>query len=342
MDARQSSISCDIDFEQKGRQNSFLRLLYPDHVHDAGIIPIPIAVIANGDGPTILLTAGTHGDEHEGQIILRRLLQDLDPSAVNGRIIILPALNYPAVLANCVISPLDDGNMNRIFPGEADGSPTSVIAHFVDSMIFPLCDAAIDIHSAGTRGRWIPCAYLCKGKDNDLNAKKLAMTDAFGAPLTVVVGATGSSGSVDRAGADRHGIVSISAELGGGEISTETLALGSAGVYRVLRHLGILAADPSGAETPPTRYVAFGDIAASNQVFIPTGGLFEPYCTLGDMVKKGQVAGRIHPLEDVTQASVEVQFPSDGMIVRRLTYAFVTRGLYYFTTANEISRDTII
>ena len=60
------------------------------------------------------------------------------------------------------------------------------------------------------------------------------------------------------------------------------------------------------------------------------------------MVKKGQVAGRIHPLEDVTQASVEVQFPSDGMIVRRLTYAFVTRGLYYFTTANEISRDTII
>ena len=342
MDARRSSISCDIDFEKQGRQVSYLRLVYPDHVHDAGIIPIPIAVFSNGEGPTILLTAGTHGDEHEGQIILRRLLQELDPAAVNGRIIIIPALNYPAVLANSVISPLDDGNMNRIFPGEADGSPTSVIAHFVDSVIFPLCDAAIDIHSAGTRGRWIPCAYLCKGKDADLNQKKLAMTDAFGAPLTVVVGATGSGGSVDRAGADRHGIATISAELGGGEMDPETLALGSAGVYRVLRHLGILAAELAGAETPPTRYVAFGDTAGSNQVFIPISGLFEPYFTLGDMVKKGQAAGCIHPLEDVTQASVEPEFPSDGMIVRRLTYALVNRGLYYFTTANEISRDEVV
>ena len=77
MDARRSSISCDVDFEKQGKQVSFLRLTYPDHVHDTGIIPIPIAVFANGEGPTILLTAGTHGDEHEGQIILRRLLQDL-------------------------------------------------------------------------------------------------------------------------------------------------------------------------------------------------------------------------------------------------------------------------
>ena len=345
MDARRSTISCDIDFDKKGRQISFLRLMYPDHVHDAGIIPIPIAVFANGEGPTILLIAGTHGDEHEGQIILRRLLQELDPSTVSGRIIIMPALNYPAVLANQVISPLDDGNMNRVFPGEADGSPTSVIAHFVDSVIFPICDAAIDIHSAGTRGRWIPCSYLCKSKDDDLNRRKLAMTDAFGAPLTVVVGATGSSGSVDRAGADRHGIATISLELGGGEIDPETLALGGAGVYHVLRHLGILpadTADSSNADTPATRYVAFGDKAGSNQVFIPISGLFEPYCTLGDTVKKGQAAGCIHPMEDVTQASVEPEFPSDGIIVRRLTYAFVNRGLYYFTTANEIARDGVV
>ena len=67
MDARRATLSCDIDFEKQGRQISFLRLMYPDHVHDAGIIPIPIAVFSNGKGPTILLTAGTHGDEHEGR-----------------------------------------------------------------------------------------------------------------------------------------------------------------------------------------------------------------------------------------------------------------------------------
>jgi len=340
MDARRATISCDIDFEKQGQQISFLRLMYPDHIHDAGIIPIPIAVFSNGNGPTILLTAGTHGDEHEGQIILRRLLKDINLDTISGRIIIMPALNYPAVLANNVISPLDDGNMNRIFPGEANGSPTSVIAHFVDSVIFPLCDAAIDIHSAGTRGRWIPCAYLCKGKDVDLNRKKLAMTDAFGAPMTVVVGATESSGSVDRAGADRHGISTISLELGGGEISQDTLNLGTEGVYRVLRYLGIMAGDTS--DPPQTRYVAFGNTAESNQVFISASGLFEPFVSLGDTVKKGQAAGRVYSLEDLTQPTVELTFPSDGIIVRRLTYALVNRGIYYFTTATEISYDEVI
>lgn len=342
MDTRRSSVSCDIDFEKKGRQVSFVRLLYSDHRHAYGMIPYPIAVIANGEGPTIFLTGGTNGDQYEGQLILRRMIHDLDPKLVSGRIIIMPALNYPAVLAGVRISPLDDGNMNRLFPGEAGGSPTPAIAHFVDSNILPLCNAAIDFHSGGTMCRYIPCVYLCRVSEPGLMARKLAMAEAFGASLTVVVGATATSASVDLAAANRHGVTSISTELGGGAgVSPQTLEIGTKGVYRVLRHLGILKPNPTEEQLSKTRFVAFGEKPGANQVFAPFSGLFEPYCDLGDLVKEGQKAGCLHPLDDPDRLPVEQLFPSEGLIVATRVPAIVKRGDYLFTTAHDISRDEI-
>ncbi len=343
MDARRSSISCEVDFEKKGRQISFLRLLYSDNQHAFGVIPVPIAVIANGEGPTILLTGGTNGDQYEGQLILRRMIHELDTKSVSGRIIIMPALNYPAVLDGMRISPLDDGNMNRVFPGEAGGSPTLAIANFVDSSIFPLCDAVMDLHSGGAMSRYMPCVYLCKNSNPELMARKLAMTEAFAAPLTVVVGATAASAAVDLAATNGHGVAAISTELGGAAgVRPQTLEVGTKGVYRVLRHLGILAPDPAEKSLPKTRFVAFGDRPGGNMVYAPVSGLFEPYCVLGESVKEGQPAGRIHPRDDPDRAPVEPQFPSGGLIVQVRVPAIVQRGDYLFTTANEISRDEII
>ena len=342
MDARKSSISCDINFEKKGRQISFLRLLYSDNKHAYGMIPVPIAVIANGEGPTILLTGGTNGDQYEGQLILRRMIHDLDPNLVSGRIILMPALNYAAVLAGVRISPLDDGNMNRIFPGKAGGSPTLATAHFVDSTIFPLCDAVMDLHSGGTMSRYMPCVYLCKVNDPDLMARKLAMAEAFGASLTVVVGATATSASVDLGAANGHGVTSISTELGGAAgASPRTLEIGTTGIYRVLRHLGILQPDSADKSIPKTRFVAFGNKPGGNMVYAPVSGLFEPYCVLGETVKEGQIAGCIHPQDDPDRTPVEPKFQSGGQIVAVRVPAVVKRGDYLFTTANDISRDEI-
>ena len=343
MDARRSSISCEVDFERTGRQVSFLRLLYSDNKHAYGMVPVPIAVIANGKGPTILLTGGTNGDQYEGQLILRRMIHELDPKTVSGRVIIMPALNYPAALAGVRISPLDDGNMNRVFPGEANGSPTPAIADFVDSTIFPLCDAVIDMHSGGSMCRYIPCVYLCKANEPDLTARKLAMTEAFAAPLTVVIGATAGRWSVDLSSANGHGVVSISTELGGGGgVSPYALEVGTKGVYRVLRHLGILAPDAADEDLPETRFAAFADKPSGNHVHAPVSGLFEPYCVIGDTVEEGQIAGCLHPRDDPDRAPVEPKFPSAGMIVAARVPAVVKRGDYLFTTASDIARDEII
>ena len=74
---------------------------------------IPITVIKNGDGPTALLVGGNHGGEYEGPVALLKLTQELRADDIQGRVIILPALNLPAVLAGQRVSPVDGLDMNR-------------------------------------------------------------------------------------------------------------------------------------------------------------------------------------------------------------------------------------
>ena len=66
--------------------------------------------------PTVLLTAGVHGDEYEGQVTLTKLVKEITPDQVNGQIIIVPMTNFPAANAGLRTSPIDDLNLNREFP----------------------------------------------------------------------------------------------------------------------------------------------------------------------------------------------------------------------------------
>lgn len=338
MGVLRSSTTCDIDFDKKGRQVSVVRLGYSDNRHAYGMIPIPIAVIANGEGPTVFLAAGTHGDEYEGQVILRRMIHNLDPASVSGRLIIMPALNYPAVLASARISPLDDGNLARVFPGEEGASPTLSIAHFVDSKILPLCDALMDLHSGGRAADMIPQTYLCKGSDPALNARRLELLDVFAAPLTVIAGEEASPGYLDYSAAERYGIASFSTELGGGGgVDLDGLAVGTNGVNRVLHHLGVIPADPSDTKIQNSRLVTYG-----SGPYASVNGLFEPYCVMGEEVKAGQVAGCIHPQDDPGRQPVEPKFPTDGLIVGCRVPAIVKAGDFLFSVAADIARDDIL
>ena len=68
-----SRISADIDFSKNGKHHGFLRLPYSSHESAYGWIPIPVTSIRNGEGPRVLLVAGNHGDEYEGQVTLMNL-----------------------------------------------------------------------------------------------------------------------------------------------------------------------------------------------------------------------------------------------------------------------------
>src|SRR5918994_6632952 len=97
--AGDSTIHTRIDYERDGKQVGHLYLPQSPHEDAWGAIPIPIAVIRSGRGPTVLITGGNHGDEYEGPITIARMIRELDPGAVQGRLILLPSLNPPAALA---------------------------------------------------------------------------------------------------------------------------------------------------------------------------------------------------------------------------------------------------
>jgi predicted deacylase len=329
----EGEITCDIDFDRPGRQVSFLRLAHSDNVHAYGAIPVPIAVIKNGEGPTVLLTGGTHGDEYEGQVIVGRLIREIEPEAVKGRIILLPSLNYPAAKAGWRVSPLDGLNLNRSFPGDASGPPTRAIAHFVDSVLLPRCDAGIDLHSGGTLGEYLPCTFLCRHPDRDLMARMRAMVEAFAAPWVYVVEGASAPTGLDPV-AQRRGVAFISTELAGGaSIDRVALGIGLEGTRRMLAHLGVL---PAAGKKPPGPLRWLRAVDHRDNVVSPVAGIFEPCCALGDEVGEGQPAGWVHCLEDPGRASTELVFERGGIVVSRRVPARVERGDYVFQVAEEI------
>src|SRR5438445_9556305 len=113
---RPSPISATVDLTANGIQHGFLRLPHSDDASAWGSIMIPITVAKNGDGATALLTGANHGDEYEGVIALLDLARTLSIDDVSGRIIIVPAMNYPAFRAGTRMSPIDRLNLNRSFP----------------------------------------------------------------------------------------------------------------------------------------------------------------------------------------------------------------------------------
>lgn len=88
-------IYSEVDFNQEGKQSGYLRLPLSVHRSAYGWVPIPITSVRNGDGPKILVMAGNHGDEYEGQIIVSRLVRELSVGNVRGQLILLNTAEFP-------------------------------------------------------------------------------------------------------------------------------------------------------------------------------------------------------------------------------------------------------
>ena len=332
------AIQCNLDFKLDGKQFGNIDLRYSDNEHAFDTIPIPIVTIKNGAGPTLLLSAANHGNEYEGQVIVRRLIHDLEPGDINGRLILLPALNYPAMLDNARVSPLDQGNMNRSFPGTENGSPTAAIADYVTRHILPLADAGIDLHSGGDSACYLPCAFLCTTVDPDLTRRNLELVDAFKAPHTYVVRGENSSSGFDPV-AHRLGIPFISTELNGGAtIDCAATEIGMTGVRGVMQHLGIIEKQTD--TKSDTRFM--NGIDGSYSLRSPYSGIFEPCCELGDTVSKGELAGRLYSVEEVERSPLEITFESPGTVLVRRSGARVRRGSHLFVVSSEMSRDDVM
>jgi predicted deacylase len=313
--AVRSTAFLTIDLDEPGKQVGFVMIPHSPHGDAWGVTRLPIAVIANGAGPTVVLEGGNHGDEYEGPIAICELIRGLDPGEIAGRLILMPANNVHAVIAGERTSPVDGLNLNRTFPGDHRGTITQQIAAFIEQEIFPRGDAFLDLHSGGTSLDLLPSAVIEPTENPDLRRRNIAAARAFDAPMTVVIANLGDPRTATAA-ACRAGLVTIGTEMaGGGAVSIGALDICRRGVRNVLAHLGVL---PPSAASEPTGDSRILELPGSSAyVFATMDGIFEPFHENGRDVRRGEPAGRIHCTWDPTRAPETLRYDADGILYGR-------------------------
>ena len=327
-------ITSEVDFALPGRQTGFLRVPHSVHRSAYGWIPVPVSVLANGDGPTILMMAGNHGDEYEGQIALTKLVQELEPDDIQGRLIVLTMANAPAAEAGLRTSPIDSGNLNRAFPGDPRGGPTDMIAHYIEHVLMPLADYMVDLHSGGTSLFYPPTLLRGMGHNDEEAAKLKALQSAFDLPYAWVFTGGGGPNSTARTAlgaANRNGVTGVMTEIGGGGgVDRDILQLTERGLRRILHSLGMLP----GYQPDTDRGTR--ELNARGSVFAYEAGLFEPFKDIADEVAEGETVGQVHHPETPWKSPDPVTSPYAGMVLCKRALGQVQRGDAVFQIAADV------
>jgi N-alpha-acetyl-L-2,4-diaminobutyrate deacetylase len=320
-DLSANPISPTIPLDRDGVHHGFLKLPYSRDDSAWGSIMIPITVIKNGEGKTALLTGGNHGDEYEGPIALQELAATQHAGDITGRLIIIPAFNYPAFRAGTRTSPIDQGNMNRAFPGRPDGTVTQKIADYFQRVLLPMADMAVDFHSGGKTLDFVPFAAAHILDDKTTQRACFAAMKAFNAPYSVELLEIDSAGMYDNA-VEGMGKVLVSTELGGGGTSTaRSNAIAKKGLRNVLIHFGILHGD---MQIDKTINLTMPD--ESCFLFSESDGLFETMVDLGDPIKKGDLIARVWPADRSGSAPKDYFARREGILISRHFPGLVKSG----------------
>lgn len=307
---KDSSIVATVDFELDGVQHGHLKQPHSDDRSAWGAIMTPITVIKNRIGPTIIITGANHGDEYEGPVALMNLANEIKAEDVSGRIIMVPMMNYPAFCAGKRTSPIDDGNMNRSFPGRPDGGATEKMADYFNRYLLPLSDIVLDIHAGGRTLNFVPfaAAHVLENKDQQKQCEE-AMR-AFAAPYSVMLLELDSAEMYDTA-AENQGKIFVSTEVGGGGSTTpRTNEITKSGVINLCIHAGILNGNPVERKNINV------DMPDGN-CFITSeyGGLLELMMELGDLVAKGDPVAKIHDIERTGTDPKIYHAPISGILI---------------------------
>lgn len=335
-------IRTDIDLDRKGKQQGFLRVPYSHNLGGWANVMIPMTVVAHGAGPTVLVLGGNHGDEYQGQVALMKLARSISQEQVQGRLILIPSLNFPAALASTRLSPIDGMNLNRAFPGDSEGSVTSQIAHYLTHELFPISDAVIDIHSGGRSMEFVPCSHMHVVSDRLQRQAMLDAMLAWNTDFCFLYTDIAGSGLLPVE-AESQGKTVVTTELGGGEaIPARVHRIAHDGLVNVLKHLGVLQG------TVQTR-ASFGleptiltqALEAKNYLLAPESGIFEICVELGSKVSVDEPLARIHYLERPDREPALIVSPKDGYLLCMRTACKTQQGDCIAVIAEAVSVDSL-
>ena len=309
---RDNPIKSTINFAKNGIQHGYLKVPYSSNKSAWGAVMIPITQFKNGRGPTALLTGANHGDEYEGPIALFNLTSRDNIDDIQGRVIIIPAMNYPAFFSGDRVSPIDHVNLNRAFPGKPDGTVTEIIADYFSRTLVPMADYVLDIHSGGKTLDCLPFAasHVLNDKKQE-RACELA-AKAFEAPYLLKMLELDAGGMYDTQ-VESMGKIFVTTELGGGgTTSIETIKIAKRGVDNFLIHAKILAGE-SKSSTLPAVLLSMPD--EGSFICCEHRGLVEPFVELGDVVKEGDLLAKVHNIDRTATTPENYYAKRDGMVI---------------------------
>lgn len=279
-------------------------------------VTLPVQVLHGAQpGPTMFVSAAIHGDELNGVEIIRRLLRTLAPESISGTLLCVPVVNVFGFISRSRYLP-DRRDLNRSFPGSANGSLAARLAHLFLTEIVKRSQVGIDLHTAAIHRINLPqirCVFRQRPFVSELGR-------AFGAE--VMLESPERIGSL-REAARAAGVDVLSYEGGEGLRFDEfAIRAGVDGITGVMLKMEMLdVAD--GVEHPAERRAPVL-INASSWLRSPEGGVFRTTKRIGDGVSVGEIVGYVaNPYDDT---AVEVRSPRRGIIIGRTTLPIVNMG----------------
>ncbi len=268
---------------------------------EASYLNMPVFVARGAKpGTTLCVTAGIHGDETNSVEVARRVFAGIDAAKLSGMMYMLPMVNADG-FRNRKREVTDGRDLNRSFPGSANGSVASIIAHFVFAELESRCDALIDLHTGSNLRSNYPQIRVDLEDDA---ARELAVHFGVG----MILGGGGPDGSL-RGEIVKAGIPAIIYEAGGPLLfQEEEVARGTEGVRNVMHYLG-MAEIPGYKPRHPKIY------EKTRWVRVPRrqGGFFFPEVAMGATVQEGARMGYV--VDPVTDVEHVIISEYDGQVI---------------------------
>lgn len=277
------------------------------------LLSLPITIVHGLEsGPRLWVSAAIHGDEVNGVEIIRQLLEQVNPKQLRGTLIAVPIVNVFGFIEQSRYLP-DNRDLNRCFPGSAEGSLASRIANLFMTEIVSRCTHGIDLHTASEHRTNLPQIRAnLKDKETYCCAK------AFGAPV-IIHGVT-RDGSLRQAAA-KQGIPILLYE--GGEalrFNAEAIRVGTEGILRVMNTLEMYSFAPTISTTPMSPM----EVETTKWVRAHSGGILRLQVGLGEQVTKRQVLGII--ANAFGNQRTTVHSPWNGLVIGHTQNPLVNQG----------------
>lgn len=289
---------------------------------DAGA-SIPVAVFHGArPGPVLALVAGSHGTEYASIIALEKLINRLDPTQISGTVIILPLINVPSFEQKIThINPVDGKNMNRFYPGRADGSQTERASYLITRQVVERCDHLIDLHGGDIDESLRSYSYWTKTGNAEQDRISREMVLAFGLDHIIISTERPKDPAASRYlenTATTRGKPSITVEAGhAGTVEMEDVNALVEGCLSVMRYLKMIRGTPRAVENPV--WIEKVATIASEQT-----GVFYPLVKRGAYVEQGMKIGYV--TDYVGRTIFEARAPASGVVLFIRAVPSMTKG----------------